>query len=268
MAGSIDDKDSSSDQAGKRPAPTIEGKATEVSVEPETAQAETAEPAAAHITDGGGEPRESGEDAATEAAEDTVHPDKAARSLAATLLGALTSFTTHAAAGLLGGLLVLLGVGLGYLPLGEPSEPAALAPLKDRVAKLEAEPSTPDNTVALKTMDTRLATLEDKAPDSPPELAALSERVADLESSLKSMAEAAKDGGSVAGAAAISQQIKAAETRLDAKIEETLAKTDTADGGAIAALKKEVADLEARLKALAEASLGQGEASQLVPEFA
>ena len=94
----------------------------------------------------------------------------------------------------------------------------------------------------------------------------MAERVDQLDSSLKSMADAAKDGGSVADAAAISQQINAAEARLDARINETLAKTAGADGESIAALKKEVAGLEAKLKALTEAELGQGEASRLAPE--
>jgi hypothetical protein len=120
----------------------------------------------------------------------------------------------------------------------------------------------------LTALETRLAGLESKTPEIPQELTSLSERVAQLESSLKSMAEAAKDGGSVTDAAAINQQINEAEARLDAKIAETLAKTEIVDSQSIAALKEEVASLEAKLKALAEAELGQGEGSRVTPEVA
>jgi hypothetical protein len=276
MAGSFDDKSSTSDQAGKRPAPTIEGTAKEVSVETEDKATDDASDETRTEKTESGEtralPSESDEDASetdepeSPAATRADQSDEGRRSFGASLLAALTSFTTHAAAGLLGGALVLVGMGLGYVPTPTSTDPDEAAVLKDRIATLEAAPQTPDNSAALKTLETRLAALESKAPDTPPELTSLAERVDQLDSSLKSMADAAKDGGSVADAAAISQQINAAEARLDARINETLAKTAGADGESIAALKKEVAGLEAKLKALTEAELGQGEASRLAPE--
>ena len=272
MAGSFDDKSSTSDQAGKRPAPTIEGTAKEVSVEPDDTATDDAsdskKPESSETP-----ARASGpEDDAPQTAEpETTQPDTSQdgrRSLGASLVAALTSFSTHAAAGILGGAVVLVGMGLGYVPLPDSTDPDEAALIEGRIAKLESAPQTPDNTAALKTLETRLAGLENKTPDAPPELASLAERVDQLDSSLKSMADAAKDGGSIADAAAISQQINAAEARLDAKINETLANTEAADARSIVALKKEVAGLEAKLKALTEAELGQAEASRLVPEVA
>ena len=106
----------------------------------------------------------------------------------------------------------------------------------------------------------------------------LSERVTQLETSLKSMSQVAREGGSVADAAAISQQINEAEKRLDAKIESKIqteiqsaladARTETAaDTKAIDDLKAEIAEIDAKLKALTEAELGSDQAAQLLPEI-
>lgn len=289
MGGAFDKKGSGA-ETGKRPTPTIEGTATEVSVEPEAGktkskEAEAIKEAEREIeAESKGEAEEAAD--ASEDAEDTDQPDESheptaaeitaqrnagGRSFGAVLLAALTSFLTHAVAGLVGAVAVLFAIAWGYLPIGGQTEAPDLAPIEDRIAKLEATPETPDNSAALKTLETRLGDLETKATETPPEVSALADRVAQLEASFKSMAEAAKDGGSVADAAAISQQINEAEKRLDAKIDQALAeqKTETgADTAAIDALKKELADVEAKLKALTEAELGSGEAAQLLPEIA
>jgi hypothetical protein len=161
-----------------------------------------------------------------------------------------------------------LAVAWMYLPMTEQAAAPDLAPLETRIAKLEAAPAGADRGPALAELEARLDALEGREPETPPEVTALADRVAQLEASLNAMAEAAKDGGSVADAAAISQQINEAEARLDAKIDEAMAKTGTADEGSIAALKKEVAALDAKLRALADAELGSGEATRLVPEIA
>jgi hypothetical protein len=285
MGGSFGNK-GSGDQAGKRPTPTIEGTATEVSVEPEAQEAnkganenegrdqseikdEAAEDANALPPNDGDEAETTGQD--EKPAETNEPRDGGRRSFGAVLLAAVTSFLTHAAAGLIGGLAVLAAIAWGYLPMSAPADAPDLAPLEGRIAKLEALPQTPDNREAIEQLETRLAGLETKASGTPPELAALTDRVAKLETSLKSMAEAAKDGGSVADAAAISQQINEAEKRLDEKIETALAEAKAGaetDTTAIDSLKKELADVDAKLKALTEAELGSEEAAQLLPEIA
>lgn len=276
---------------GKRPTPTIEGTATEVSVEPDAKEAAASEQdAGSKAPETQDEPVGSGalprkdddgeqtsDDAETShdtdtseqptAAEATAGRNSGGRSFASVLLGALTSFVTHLAAGLVGGIAVLFAISWGYLPVGQEAEPPDLTPLQDRIAKLEAAPQTPDNSAALKALETRVAELQQQAGEAPPELSELADRVAQLETSLKSMADAAKEGGSVADAAAISQQINEAEKRLEGKIESALADAKT-DMAAIDSLKKDVADIDAKLKALTEAELGSEEAGQRLPEIA
>jgi hypothetical protein len=283
MGGSFDNK-GGGDQAGKRPSPTIEGTATEVSVAPEAQEADIG----ASENEGRGQSEIKDKAAADSSAlppdveaktidedeqpAETSEPrDSGRRSFDAVLLAAVTSFLTHAAAGLIGGLAVLAAIAWGYLPMSAPADAPDLAPLEGRIAKLEAAPQTPDNREAIEKLETRVADLETKASGTPPELAALTDRVAQLETSLNSMAEAAKDGGSVADAAAISQQINEAEKRLDEKIETALADAKAGTGTdttAIDSLKKELADVDAKLKALTEAELGSEEAAQLLPEIA
>lgn len=282
MGGSFDNK-GSGDPAGKRPTPTIEGTATEVSVEPETKDARenegpdesetkdgAAESANALPPNDGDEAEKTGEDERA-AAETSEPPGSGRRSFGAVLLAAVTSFLTHAAAGLIGGLAVLAAIAWGYLPLSTPADAPDLAPLEKRIAKLEASPQTPDNSEALEKLETRLADLDARASETPPEMTALADRVAQLETSLNSMAEAAKEGGSVADAAAISQQINDAEKRLDEKLETALAEAMSGaetDTTAIDSLRKDLADVDAKLKALTEAELGSEEAAQLLPEIA
>jgi hypothetical protein len=112
-----------------------------------------------------------------------------------------------------------------------------------------------------------VADLEAQEPKTPPEVAALADRVSQLEASLKSMAEAAKEGGSVADAAAISQQIGEAEQRLEAKIDAALAEANDGNAASLEALKKEVAALDAKLKALTEAELGSADVAEIIPEI-
>jgi hypothetical protein len=101
-----------------------------------------------------------------------------------------------------------------------------------------------------------------------PDLTALSDRVAKLETSFKTLADTASDGGSVSTAAAIAQQIAEAKQRLDAKIAAALAEGKSATGPALAQMQTELAALKAKLGALAEAELGGGLTADLEPEFA
>ena len=257
MAGSFDDKGSGPGKPGQRPAPTIEGTATEVTVEAEaekTASRDEPQAAAGETAPAPG-PDDSGKTEPPEASSEGASPLRGAR--AASVLSLF-------AAGLLGGLAGAGALAAAWLYL--PAEAPGLAPLEDRIAKLEGAPAAPD--AALAKLDARLDALEARKPETPAELAALAERVNQMEASLKAMGEAAKDGGSVADAAAIGRQIDEAEARLDAKIDAALAEAKGADGTALEALKKEVADIDAKLKALAEAELSSGDAARLLPEIA
>jgi len=282
MGGSFDDKGGSADAAGKRPTPTIEGTATEVNVAPDPETEKSDEPEAPGTKDGApeadgltspddaGETDDAGDAEQAEqptAAEITGQRNTGGRSAAAVVLGVLTSFLTHAVAGLVGAAALLAAITWDYLPIGAPTEPQDLTPLESRIATLEQAPATPDNSAALSKLETRLGDLEGKAPETSPEVTALADRVSQLETSLNSVAEAAKDGGSVADAAAISQQINEAEKRLDTKIDSALAETKSADGASIAELKTEVAGIAAKLKALTKAELGGGDAARLGPEI-
>lgn len=222
----------------KRPARTIEGTATEVTVE---------EPPSA-TTEAAPEP-EPGEEAADRGgdAKDPVPPPKPR-------FPRLKSFMSHLAAGLVGGLAgVIALLAWGLLDPGKPGAPAPdIAGLEERVGKLEA--ATPQDAEAIAKLESRVVTLEVNSQQTPPELAELDSRVAKLESSLKSLAETASEGGSVAAAAAISQQIAEAEQRLDAKLAEAAA----ANAAALKQVQSEVAELKARVGALAEAELGGG----------
>jgi hypothetical protein len=237
MAGSIGDK---------RPAPTIEGTATEVAIEDPNAETEV---------DAGDEATASEEPPHTTAA--ASEPPSKPHPRFARLKG----FVSHLAAGALGGLIVWLASLLGLLDFGKQTAPAPeIAALEQRLAKLEG--ASPGSAETLSTLDARIAALETEAKQAPPELAGLDDRVAKLESALKSLAETASEGGSVADAAAINQAIAEAEKRLDAKLAEAAAANETA----LKQVQSEVAELKARVGALAEAGLGDGGAD-VGPEF-
>ncbi|ODS02002.1 hypothetical protein AUC69_00455 [Methyloceanibacter superfactus] len=286
MVGAFGKKDNGQDQAGTRPVPTIEGTATEVTVEPETAEDVTAKAAATKDDesktnesneDVSGTEAETEETAALEPPEtepdetechETAAPPKARGSGGGRILGNLT-------AGLLGGLAGAGALALAwvYLPqsMNKQAEAPDLSPLESRIAKLEGAPA-PDTGAALaeemSKLEAKIAALEGQEAKLPPEVSGLSDRVAQIETSFKAMAEAAKDGGSVGDAAAISQQIGAAEQRLDGKLESALAEAKSANAASLEALRKEIAGLDAKLRALANAELSAGEAARLVPEIA
>lgn len=304
MSGTFDEKGTESGASGKRPTPTIEGTATEVSVDAVAGDAKTETPEAAlpgagapddETSPPGDDGTEPG-DEATETDDEEVTPDGGIserpvaaaperRSFGSRLLGGLAALFTHALAGLAGGLAVLAALSFGYLPSGSVKDAAGVGAIENRVAALESAPKTPDSASELETLKARLATLESQTPEaqepsaSPAEVEALSARVAQMESSLASMAEAAKDGGDVADAAAISQQVAEAEQRLDKQIEskvqseiQSALASGTAGSGsdtkAIETLKSEIAGIDAKLKALAEAELNADGVSKLMPDIA
>ena len=301
MSGTFDERGTGSDSPGKRPAPTIEGTATEVepgadAVKTDAAALEAApsgtdteetpseEPGEALDTSDDDTPDEGASDEdATVAPAVHAQPEAKGRSFGARLLSGIAALFTHALAGLAGGLAVLAALAWGYLPASAPQEIADSDRIESRIAALESAPETPENATALEALKSRLATLESKAAEprqpgaDPAEIKALSEQVAQLEASLKSMAEAAKDGGSVSAAAAISRQVNEAEQRLDSQIqskiqsgiESALANgaVPSADAKSVEGLKTEVAELNAKLKALTEATLTTDDGSKLKPEI-
>ncbi len=268
MADPFGDQDQSSGSAGKRPAPTIEGTATELAVEPAVDDARAAEAGPAEP-----EPQEGAKDGQASIASDTAEPASAesGHPRAQASISELKSFVTHLAAGLLGGLVgvIALAIAWGGLPGGKKGGAAPdLSKLEQRVAKLEAAPPAPADTEAIAQLDTRIKALEDSAKKAQPELSQLTSRVAQLETQLKAVAEAAKDGGSVADAAAISQQIAEAEQRLQAKIDAALAGGEGANASTIQEMQSEIAELKAKIAALADAELGTGDSADLAPQIA
>ena len=117
-------------------------------------------------------------------------------------------------------------------------------------------------------MEGRIAALEDNQKADAAKLPELADRVAELEASLKTLAKTAEEGGSVAAAAAIGQQIEEAEERLETKIAEALAKGEAVNASAIDQIEDALAELRAKLGALAEAELGTGDAGAFQPELA
>lgn len=315
MSGTFDEKGTGSDSTDKRPAPTIEGTATEVSVEPgpEEAEGQEAKPDEPKPDEPTAETLEAGSAGTDEAASDEAEPeapdkdgadgddtgdagdDSAAaeaqpvpaseasgRSFGSRLLGWIGALFTHALAGLAGGFAVLAALSAGYLPMGAPQQAGPDA-IETRIAALESAPKTADNAAALEALTERLAAVESASGDAatlavdPAEIKALAAQVGQLEASLRSMAEAAKDGGSVADAAAISQQIAEAEQRLDSQIQSKIQSevqsalasgaATGADDETVEALKSEIADLDAKLKALTAATMSAEDGSSLKPEI-
>lgn len=304
MSGTFDERGTGTGASGKRPAPTIEGTATEVSVDAADGDAKTEAPEAAlpgtgAADDGPSLPGDDGiesRDEATETDDDEATPDGGnserppaaapeRRSFGSRLLGGLATLFTHALAGVAGGLAVLAALSFGYLPSGSVKDAAGVGAIENRIAALESAPKTPDSASALETLKSRLATLESHTSEarepsaSPAEVEALSARVAQMETSFASMADAAKDGGDVTDAAAISQQVAEAEQRLDkqlqskvqSEIQSALASGTAGSGSdtkAIETLKSEIAGIDAKLKALAEAELNADGVSKLMPDIA
>jgi hypothetical protein len=235
------------DQASKRPARTIEGSATEVVVEPAEGDASAA---------------------ANEAKkEDTAEPhgDESAQGAEPprSRIAAAKSFMSHLVAGLIGG---LIGVIAAALSSGGTSPD--VASLEQRIAKLESAPRPSPDTKPIAALEDRIAALEDNEKANASKLSQLSDRAAELETSLDSLAKTAEEGGSVSDAAAIGRQVDEAEQRLKAKIDDALAKGEAADASALGDMQKAIAELKAKLNALAEAEFAKGDATVSQPELA
>jgi hypothetical protein len=238
--------------SGKRPAPTIEGTATEVSIDPARGDTASAKPEAEESkSDLGGSKAKRGV---------TGTPPRTSPT-------ELRSFFTHLAAGLLGGLIgvVALAIAWNKLPV-RTATPPDLTPIESRLSKLETAPSPAGDTEALGALDARIKTLEERKVETPPDLSGLTDRVTRLEETLKSLAEAAKDGGSISDAAALDAKIGDIEQKLQGKIDSALAVQQASSTKDLETLQGEVAALKAKLGALAEANLA-GDSSDLAPQL-
>jgi hypothetical protein len=252
MAEPFGDQDQSPGGANKRPAQTIEGTATVLSVDPAPKEEGQAEPKPPHLAGGTAEGGQA----------DAAPPPRTSPS-------ELKGFVTHLAAGLLGGLVgvVALALAWGGLTTSQDGGAPGIAALEQRLAKIEATPPSPGSTEAISQLESQIAALKETGKEASPELAGLAARIAQLETSLKALAETANEGGSVAAAAAIGQQIDDAELRLGAKIDAALAEGEAANDSAIKQVQSETAELKAKIGALAEAGLGTGVPAELGPEL-
>src|SRR5512143_1809544 len=254
--------------AGKRPAPTIEGTATEVSVN-EAADGEARDASAASHDDEPGELDEAAtpedetgpEPETVHAQEDEPESTERMGPPPAASISELKSLVTHLAAGLLGGLIGVIALAFPWhlIPTGK-SESPELGKIKERIAKLESTPAPGPDTEALAKLEGRIKVLEGQ---TPPDIAGLTYRVAQLEQALQALAEAAKNGGSVTDAAAITQQITEAEQRIQATLDKALADAATANAATLKSMQAEIDELKAQIGALAEAGRGTGESPDL-----
>jgi hypothetical protein len=145
----------------------------------------------------------------------------------------LQSFLTHLAAGLLGGLVGVL----------------ALSFYRDQPADVAA----PD----MSAIETRLSKLESvPAPSTDAGLTDLTARVSKLEADLNALTETAKQGGSVADAAAVNALVNDAELRLQKRIDEKLTEVETQNRQTLDQMQSAVKDLSAKLESAT--ATGQG----------
>lgn len=257
MADPFGDDGMSQSGAGKRPAPTIEGTATEVSVN-EAADEAARDAAPASHDD---EPEERDE-ASTSEDETEPEPEVAQEPESierrgpppASSISEMKSFVTHLAAGLLGGLIGVIALAFAWhlIPTDKGESPE-LGKIKERIAKLESTPAPAPDTEAIAKLEGRLKALEGQ---TPPDIAGLTDRVAQLEQSLKALAEAAKNGGSVTDAAAITEQITQAEQRIQATLDKALADAETANAKTLQEMQAAIDELKGKVVALAEAGPG------------
>ena len=279
-----DKKDDAGDDAGhpeqaipreesRRPSPTIDLKAEEV--DEADAKAETG----AQTGNGKAEQKEKeAEEDSESSPPDTDGP--ADEPPQRTTPGDVRGFVTHLAAGLVGGVIGVVGVGIGLdkLPFstltGETqskAETAASDALGARLGALEAKVTTLGEAAqstgslpaeSLTALEKRVASAEEglvAIKDFPD---AMTQRVARLEAALKTLGETAAQGGDVAQQAAFESQLNALEQRLEERVDTVEksvaeAKTDAADGGDLSALRN---DLEEVKTALTEIRSGPGEA--------
>lgn len=249
MAGPLGDQNDG--LSGKRPAQTIEGTATEI-VE-ERSGAESADAEQPPDDEAASKARAEGEQA-------EVGPAPPRRGAT---MPELRGFVTHLTAGLLGGLVGVVALAFFWdrLPATGSEEAAPeIAALEARIGKLEAAPPPATDAEAVKALDQRVETLQGSVSESSTELSRLGDRVTRLEDSLKAIAETAREGGSVADAAALVEQMTEAEQRLQGRIDTALAEREAANNAALETARGEIASLKETLSELVSSALTAGDA--------
>jgi hypothetical protein len=265
MVDSFGDHDTAQGSAGKRPAATIEGTATEISVETSAqekaaAQARPGEHQETAAADEASAYESEDEQQASEPVEAREEPEPAELRgpPPASTIPEMKSFATHLLAGLLGGLIGVIALAFAWhlIPTDRGDSSAELAKIKDRVAKLESTPAPTPDTKTLAALEARLEALESRPVETPPDIAGLTDRVTQLESAMKTLADAAKNGGSVTDAAAVARQITEAEQRIQANLDKALADQQEANAKTLQVMQASIDDLNAKLAALAKAGPG------------
>jgi hypothetical protein len=241
--------------ASKRPAPTIEGTATEVHPDPEASSRAAEEPA--RPQDAGGsdtDPRE---------AHESRPPAGGGRPR--------RSVTSHLIALLLGAGLAVLGLYFAWDRLPVAQESAMPAALDQRLQALEARGQIdPDRLIAI---EEQLDAIEDRAGDAA-DTQVIDERLTWLEDTIRSLAESAQEGGAVPDAAALATQLAEAEKRLEARLEARLerqTREQRIDETELLALRERLATIEAAMPVLSGAvdrQAGEAKTAALTLAFA
>ena len=168
----------------------------------------------------------------------------------------MKSFVTHLAAGLLGGLIGVIALAFAWhlIPAGKERirGRARQAQRAHRQARSGAGACTGHRSAG----QARRPDQGAREARRPPDIAGLTDRVAQLEQSLKALASAAKDGGSVTDAAAINQQITEAEQRIQENLDKALADAEAANATTLQTMQASIDELKTKIAALAEAGTG------------
>lgn len=240
--------------SARRPGQTLNLKAKEVD---ETAEGSSKEPGKAEEAKGKAGKAKAG--AGKDASPEPMEPPQR------TSPREVKGFVTHLAAGLVGGVIGVVGVGIGLNKLSIPGlSPQAQQPdsrsnealesrlsaLEQRVAARADERESGDRVAeAVKAQEERLARLEEEQNSQAGARQEAGERFGKIEQTLKTLGDAAERGGDVAQTAAITARIEELVSRLNDRIDalEQGQPADQEARAAIDALQSEIGQLSRRL---------------------
>jgi len=234
-------------ESGRRPAHTIDLKAQEVSGEENPGEKASENKEGSAESEGKPQEDKTANSEKETASSRVKEKPKAKPAPPRTPPGELRSFVTHLAAGLIGGLVGVIGVGIGLdkLPLGvnggipeTGGQSAGIAAGElDEVKRLGK-----GRAARIDALEEKLAALKSSTPEyDPAALNAMKQRMTRIETTLKTLGETASQGGDVAQTAAIAAQVDEAVSVVDKRVSGLEARLDTATDTEAA---------EARIKAL------------------